>query len=59
MQNAGDPSEWERDMTLDHVIQSGTFKNVGFSLRNGQSNTDTGRDVDQSRFIINYAIALL
>ncbi|MGY2187723.1 Porin-like protein NicP precursor [compost metagenome] len=59
VQNAGDQSEWERDMTLDYVIQSGTFKNVGFSLRNGQSNTDAGRDVDQSRFIINYAIPLL
>lgn len=58
-QDAGDQSEWERDMTLDYVIQSGTFKNVGFSLRNGQSNTDAGRDVDQSRFIINYAIPLL
>ncbi|WP_137805195.1 OprD family porin [Pseudomonas sp. G(2018)] len=58
-QDAGDQSEWERDMTLDYVIQSGTFKNVGFSLRNGQSNTDAGRDVDQSRFIVNYAIPLL
>ncbi|MBV6824575.1 OprD family porin [Pseudomonas sp. PD9R] len=58
-QNAGDQSEWERDMTLDYVIQSGTFKNVGFSLRNGQSNTDAGRDVDQSRFIINYTLSLL
>lgn len=58
-QNASDQSEWERDMTLDYVIQSGTFKNVGFSLRNGQSNTDAGRDVDQSRFIINYTLSLL
>jgi hypothetical protein len=41
------------------VIQSGTFKNVAFSLRNGQSNTDAGRDVDQSRFIINYTLSLL
>jgi hypothetical protein len=57
--NAGDQSEWERDMTLDYVIQSGIFKNVGFSLRNGQSNTDAGRDVDQSRFIINYTLSLL
>ncbi|KII28577.1 OprD family porin [Pseudomonas fluorescens] len=57
--NAGDQSEWERDMVLDYVIQSGTFKNVAFSLRNGQSNTDAGRDVDQSRFIINYTLSLL
>ncbi|MBV4519325.1 OprD family porin [Pseudomonas sp. SWRI74] len=59
VQNGSDQSEWERDMTLDYVVQSGTFKNVGFSLRNGQSNTDAGRDVDQSRFIINYSIPLL
>jgi hypothetical protein len=59
VQNGGDQSEWERDMTLDYVIQSGTFKNVGFSLRNGQSNTDAGRDVDQSRFIINYSLPVL
>ncbi|CAI8723732.1 Porin [Pseudomonas sp. IT-P258] len=58
-QNASDQSEWERDMTLDYVLQSGTFKGVGFSLRNAKSNTDAGRNVDQSRFIINYTLSLL
>jgi hypothetical protein len=57
--NAADQSEWERDMTLDYVLQSGTFKGVGFSLRNGKSNTDAGRNVDQNRFIINYTLSLL
>jgi hypothetical protein len=59
VQNASDQSEWERDMTLDYVLQSGTFKGVGFTLRNAKSNTDAGRNVDQSRFIINYTLSLL
>jgi hypothetical protein len=36
-----------------------TFRNVGFSLRNGQSNTEGGRDVDQSRFFVNDTRSLL
>ncbi|WP_085718891.1 OprD family porin [Pseudomonas sp. B28(2017)] len=58
-QNASDQSEWERDMTLDYVLQSGTFKGVGFTLRNARSNTDAGRNVEQNRFIINYTLSLL
>ncbi|WP_085728276.1 OprD family porin [Pseudomonas sp. R37(2017)] len=58
-QNASDQSEWERDMTLDYVLQSGMFKGVAFSLRNAKSNTDAGRNVDQNRFIINYTLSLL
>lgn len=58
-QNAGDQSEWERDMTLDYVLQSGSLKGLAFSLRNGKSNTDAGRNVEQNRFIINYTISLL
>ena len=46
-------------MTLDYVLQSGTFKGVGFTLRNARSNTDAGRNVDQNRFIINYTLSLL
>jgi hypothetical protein len=36
-----------------------TFRNVGFSLRNGQSNTEGGLDVDQSRFFVNDTRSLL
>jgi hypothetical protein len=57
--NASDQSEWERDMTLDYVLQSGALKGVGFSVRNGKSNTDAGRNVEQNRFIINYTLSLL
>ena len=57
--NASDQSEWERDMTLDYVLQSGTLKGLGFTVRNAKSNTDAGRNVDQNRFIVNYTISLL
>ena len=30
-------SEWERDILFYYVVQSGTFKNVGFGWRNGVS----------------------
>ncbi|MNP57717.1 Porin-like protein NicP precursor [compost metagenome] len=58
-QNAADQSEWERDMTLDYVIQSGSLRGLAFSVRNGKSNTDAGRNVEQNRFIINYTLSLL
>lgn len=58
-QNAHDQSEWERDMTLDYVLQSGSLKGLAFSLRNGKSNTDAGRNVEQNRVIINYTLSLL
>ncbi|SMQ30418.1 outer membrane porin, OprD family [Pseudomonas helmanticensis] len=57
--SSGDQSEWERDMTLDYALQSGSLKGLGFSVRNAKSHTDAGRNVDQNRFIINYTLSLL
>lgn len=54
-----DASEWERDIALDYVIQSGTFKNVGFGWRNGMSRSDIARDQDQNRLIVSYSISLM
>jgi len=59
VRNAGDQSEWERDMTLSYVLQSGALKGLGVALRNAKSNTDAGRNVDQNRVILNYTISLL
>ncbi|MNM33366.1 Porin-like protein NicP precursor [compost metagenome] len=54
-----DQSEWERDISLDYVLQSGTFKGVGFSWRNGKSNSDASRNQDQNRLFVSYSIPLL
>jgi hypothetical protein len=50
--------EWERDIFLDYVIQSGKFKGVGFGWRNGKSNSEAARDQDQNRVFVSYSIPL-
>ncbi|WP_456239022.1 OprD family outer membrane porin [Pseudomonas antarctica] len=52
-------SEWERDISLDYVVQSGTFKSVGFGWRNGVSRSEVARDQDQNRVFVSDSIALM
>lgn len=54
-----DATEWERDISLDYVIQSGPLKNVGFGWRNGVSRSEVARDQDQNRVFVSYSIPLL
>lgn len=53
-----DYSEWERDMRVDYVIQSGPLKGFGTTVRHGTYRADTGlnsaNDADQTRVIFNY-----
>jgi hypothetical protein len=51
--------EWERDISLDYVLQSGALKGVGFGWRNGKSNSEAARDQDQNRVFVSYSIPLL
>ncbi|WP_054056755.1 OprD family porin [Pseudomonas asplenii] len=53
-----DQSEWERDFSLEYVIQSGTFKGLGIVWRNGEAHSEATRNGDQNRLIINYTLAL-
>jgi hypothetical protein len=50
--------EWERDISLDYVLQSGALKGVGFGWRNGKSNSEASRNQDQNRLIVTYSIPL-
>ncbi|MDB5981635.1 MAG: porin, partial [Pseudomonas sp.] len=50
--------EWERDFSLDYVIQSGTLKGVGFAWRNGKSNSEAARNQEQNRLFVSYSLAL-
>ena len=54
-----DQKEWERDFSLDYVIQSGTMQGLGFAWRNGVSRSEASRDQDQNRFTVSYSIPLL
>lgn len=50
--------EWERDMALDYVIQSGSFKGVGLGWRYGVLHSQADANQDQNRVQISYTLAL-
>jgi hypothetical protein len=57
--NAGrEFSEWERDMRVDYVIQSGPLKGFGTTVRHGTYRADSAllnsTNTDQTRVIFNY-----
>lgn len=57
--NAGrEFSEWERDMRVDYVIQSGPLKGFGTTVRHGTYRADNAllnsNNADQTRVIFNY-----
>ncbi|RML30347.1 Outer membrane porin, OprD family, partial [Pseudomonas syringae pv. maculicola] len=54
--NLGTHSEWERDMRVDYVIQSGVLKGFGTTVRHGTFRGDvaTTADTDQTRILFNY-----
>lgn len=51
-------SEWERDMRVDYVIQSGPLKGFGTTVRHGTYRANDGlnnsTNADQTRVIFNY-----
>lgn len=51
--------EWERDIDLGYVIQSGPLKNLGMKVRNATVRDNMGRSNDETRVIVNYTIPLL
>ncbi|OCR22836.1 porin [Pseudomonas syringae] len=54
-------SEWERDVRVDYVIQSGPLKGFGTTVRHGSYRADadlnSSTNVDQTRVIFNYTYA--
>ena len=58
---AGRPEgkEWERDMDIGYVIQSGPLKNLGVKWRNATvRSSHFGNDLDENRLIVSYTLAL-
>jgi len=54
-------SEWERDVRVDYVIQSGPLKGFGTTVRHGSYRADadlnSSSNTDQTRVIFNYTYA--
>jgi hypothetical protein len=51
-----DRSEWERDLSLGYVVQTGSLKGLGFTWRNAMLRSDatSQRDQDENRLIVSY-----
>jgi len=60
-QAANGASEWERDLTVGYVVQSGALKNLGLMWKNATWRTDlpNTRSQDENRLIVSYSIPLL
>ena len=57
---AQDAQEWERDIIVDYVIQSGHLKGLGLGLKNAMLRSDVPSDgaQDQTRLVMSYTLPL-
>lgn len=53
-----DGEEWERDLDVSYVVQSGPLKNVGIRWRNATVRSDAAGEIDENRLILSYSIPL-
>ena len=51
--------EWERDLDIGYVVQSGSLKGLGVKVRNVTARSNYRSDVDENRLIFNYSWNLL
>ncbi|MGE8065096.1 OprD family porin [Pseudomonas sp. NPDC089569] len=50
--------EWERDISLGYVIQSGRLKGLGFLWLNGLLHSEVVPNQDQNRLLVTYTLSL-
>ncbi|MGE7992882.1 OprD family porin [Pseudomonas sp. NPDC089554] len=50
--------EWERDLDLSYVIQSGPIKGLSLRWRNANLNSSYANDMNENRFIVGYTWTL-
>lgn len=51
--------EWERDIDLGYVVQTGTLKGLGMKVRNATVRDNMNRSNDETRVIVSYTIPLM
>ncbi|MNZ24778.1 Porin-like protein NicP precursor [compost metagenome] len=51
-------SEWERDIELKYVVQSGPLKDLYVRLRNASFRSSFARDADENRVIVGYSLPI-
>ncbi|MDU3293837.1 MAG: OprD family porin [Pseudomonas aeruginosa] len=55
---SGEGKEWELDMDIAYVFQSGPLKNLGVKWRNATMRTNYTNDYDENRLIVSYTLPL-
>lgn len=50
--------DWERDLDLAYVVQSGLFEGVGVRIRNVVARSNYRTDIDENRLILSYTVKL-
>jgi len=56
--NGEEGREWERNVDIQYVLQSGPLKDLGLRWRNATYRSSFSRDVDENRLYLTYSIAL-
>ncbi|WP_449431950.1 OprD family porin [Pseudomonas putida] len=56
--SGSDQKEWERDMSLEYVIQGGMFKGVGLGWRNAVLRSEAVGAQDLNRLTVSYTVNL-
>ena len=51
--------EWERDLDIGYVVQSGSLKGLGVKVRNVTARSNYNSDIDENRLIFSYTWSLL
>ncbi|TDF77690.1 OprD family porin [Pseudomonas sp. H9] len=54
----GEGREWERDLDISYLVQSGPLKGVSVRWRNAQNKGNYYNDTNENRFILGYTLAL-
>ncbi len=54
-----DGKEWERNMDIAYVVQTGPLKNLGVKWRNATVRNNFANDLDENRLIVSYTLPLL
>lgn len=50
--------EWERDLDIGYVVQSGSLKGLGVKVRNVTARSNYRTDVDENRLVLSYTLTL-
>jgi hypothetical protein len=50
--------EWERDIDIAYVVQSGPLRNVGLRWRNAATRSNFANSVDENRLILSYSLPI-